>query len=584
MKNIIFLLSFLTASSNAQYFGDLSAEKSFEQSSLYFKNHFLNTYGIASFANVSPYFIPDDPFLRLHVNPANDIGPRNYFYLDLRGDYKNKDIPGYNSNNDMRLFAPGHYYDPRWNTMTREDPQPLFSLGGLIHPFHGRLEKMWVGGTYQLINKTEEFYVVPSWIYLAEKGFDSFGNAVPSQSIPIIDRFATKNEMSTDAHLFSTFAGWPVTPRLSIGVSLSGVLHKRNGEYLNSSQDLSNAISLWESFQQQKRTNNYNHWDGNGGVVYQINDSTCAGVKLGYLQGRAKQNYSITDSSRYNYYENATNYSNSLTNNLTRQSWVHDGRMWYVGLNYEKKMDKLSLSASYRYALTDIDQTNSSTIRDTSNYISQYRYDTTTYHYTAVNGVSDRRHGNGATKRYEHEFSLRGVFTISPKGRIITGIYLRQDHSRSTSNEPVEARRYSQYGYNSNSGYNSLQENKRLEWSHNTRLRQIKIPVIALYEISDKWTSTVGLNHVINRWRFDEETIAYYTTRMSNNNDVIQSKSNFGERFVDKNKNQSDSFMDVFAGLDVKLSKNFSINTLLNPDFKDDFKIRQWWLGFKVNY
>ncbi|HES59957.1 MAG TPA: hypothetical protein ENO18_05940, partial [Caldithrix sp.] len=63
---VLILLPFLLL---AQYYGERVTEKSFESSDLFFNSYYLNTFGIYNFRNVATGLF-DDPFLRLHLNPA----------------------------------------------------------------------------------------------------------------------------------------------------------------------------------------------------------------------------------------------------------------------------------------------------------------------------------------------------------------------------------------------------------------------------------------------------------------------------------------------------------------------------------
>ena len=67
---VLLLLLFIPMTLSAQYYGERVTEKSFEQSNVFFKSNYLNTFGLFRFHNVAPGLI-EDPFLDLHVNPAN---------------------------------------------------------------------------------------------------------------------------------------------------------------------------------------------------------------------------------------------------------------------------------------------------------------------------------------------------------------------------------------------------------------------------------------------------------------------------------------------------------------------------------
>ncbi|MCH7487331.1 MAG: hypothetical protein IIC04_10130, partial [Proteobacteria bacterium] len=87
-SKLLILMLILPFTLSAQYYGERVTEKSFERSNVYFKSNFLNTFGLFRFKNVAPGLI-EDPFLDLHLNPANLPEFQNktaLIYLDFRGD------------------------------------------------------------------------------------------------------------------------------------------------------------------------------------------------------------------------------------------------------------------------------------------------------------------------------------------------------------------------------------------------------------------------------------------------------------------------------------------------------------------
>jgi len=142
----IFLLIFLIGLNYfnplfAQYNNETVTEKSFEQSDLFFQSHYLNTFGVKDFRDVSVGLI-NDPFLNLQLNPANlprfEIG-NTHLYLDFRGDRTESDIVEdygwvYPAVYNQSIYRP-IIIDPRWYSNTRSEPEPIFSLGILTYPF-----------------------------------------------------------------------------------------------------------------------------------------------------------------------------------------------------------------------------------------------------------------------------------------------------------------------------------------------------------------------------------------------------------------------------------------------------------------
>src|SRR5665811_1862027 len=87
-QKIFFLILFSTIFVHPQYFNERSTEQNFEQSELYFKSHYLNTFGLFNFKKIAAGFF-NDPFLNLYLNPASfpDLGDDEVIlYIDFRGD------------------------------------------------------------------------------------------------------------------------------------------------------------------------------------------------------------------------------------------------------------------------------------------------------------------------------------------------------------------------------------------------------------------------------------------------------------------------------------------------------------------
>ena len=163
MKNLIVLILLLPVMTSAQYWGERTTEQSFEQSNLYFKNHYLNTFGVKYYKDVAVGLI-DDPFLNIELNPAiiPDIGDKEVLvYLDFRGDRTEPEIvehyiqPLYES---YSSYIPP--VDRRWFSETRTEPEPLVSLGIITFPVETLSDKFYLGGTYQLMLKEENYYDV----------------------------------------------------------------------------------------------------------------------------------------------------------------------------------------------------------------------------------------------------------------------------------------------------------------------------------------------------------------------------------------------------------------------------------------
>jgi hypothetical protein len=309
IATIYFVITISPGQMNAQYWQERTTEQSFEQSDLFFNSHYLNTFGLQSFQKVALGLI-DDPFLNLQLNPANlpDLKSKDMLiYLDFRGDRTESEL--------VSTYAVPFYYgpsidylrirDPRWFSITRKEKEPIFSLGILSYPVSDISRDIFIGGTYQFIYNEEKYYQVPYWIYNANYYYDSFGiKSEGVTDIPIEDRYSGKDEMNTEGHLFSFFAGYNVSDIISLGASLNGVIHNREGSYIHSSKDEfgQSDNSDWSNSNSQIRDQDYDHLDFSGGVKFSLSPKFAIGLKAGYLLGEADQNYNA--SSEYNYYQN----------------------------------------------------------------------------------------------------------------------------------------------------------------------------------------------------------------------------------------------------------------------------------------
>lgn len=581
-----------------QYYGERTTEQNFEQSELYFKSHFLNTFGLHNFKRISAGFF-DEPFLNLHLNPASnpDLGEDDLMvYFDFRGDrteipiLDNYVIPYYTMSS---IYYP--IIDRRWFTVTRTEPEPIFSLGVLHYPISDMTKDFFLGGTYQIVNRQEKFYSVPYGIYYPNYYLDAFGvRAEGLASIPIQDRYSGKDELSTVGHLFSAFSGYKISDDLKVGLSLNGVIHSRSGGYANNNQSEYGQTSdyKYSGLNSQERDQDYDHLDLSAGALYNISEKLSIGVKLGYLKGTAEQSYISVN--KYSYQNKTPNISNEWSYNFNdynnSQKWNQDGNSKYFSINFTRKIDhKKEFSGYYRYTNSDIDFNNSSSILDTSYYTSRYynSYDTAYYSYNGRNFTSDNRTGTGSRKNYMHEALLSFLWKFTEKTNVRTGIYYTSAISKVNSTEPVLALRKSAYNYNykstSQSGYNELFENKVLEWEYEGQSWSLQIPIIFDFILSEKFELMLGLNRILNGWEIKDKTTAYFTKRERNENGQVTSETNFGERYTQPKETITEDFTKIIAGVNVNLSNVLSIKLLVDPEFDNPdtfFRLAQWWLGF----
>jgi hypothetical protein len=602
---LVLLLIFITAINlmvplSAQYNDETVTEKSFEQSDLYFQSHFLNTFGLRNFRDVSVGLI-DDPFLNLHLNPARLPQFQHgstYIYLDFRGDRTEsavvQDYGIYPEYYDLRLYPPV-FIDPRWYGNTRQEPEPIFSLGILTYPL-GQKKNFFIGATYQLVHKDEPFYTVPDWIYYPHFGYDAYGSKVLEDDIPVVDRYAGVDEMSINAHLYSAFLGYRFSPRLSAAVSLNGVTHSREGAYLNSYRDEYGNVNDWDSrsLSSRERNQEYDHIDLGGGIQYQFSPEFSAGIKAGYLKGTADQLYNSADSSYYNYDPpgNNTGWSHHRNQSLTRQTWKQEGNTAYARINLSGQVHpKTRVTAYYRFAKTDIDLANSSVVNDTANYNSRWVWDDSViYRHYYNSSLFDLRAGEGVREKRDHRAALNFEWQLTPKNTLIAGIYYSRNKSKVLTLEPVSARFYweafyyeSQYHPDSTLQIYRRIEDKELEWQYQSNYWTVQIPVLTHFQFNEHWSMILGINRILENWEIKDQTTAYFSRREITEDGETRTETNFGERYTQPRRKISEDKTDFIAGFEAAISKQFRINLLLDPSFKDEFNIAQWWLSFRAN-
>lgn len=581
-----------------QYYGERSTEQNFEQSELYFKSHYLNTFGLFNFKKISSGFF-DDPFLNLYLNPASipNLGDDEIlFYVDFRGDRTEVPILG---NYVVPLYYTFDVYYPiidrRWFSISRSEPEPIFSLGVLNYPLKDLTENFFIGGTYQLINRQEKFYSVPYGIYYPNYYYDAFG--IKSQGlaeVPIQDRYSGKDELSTVGHLFSAYAGYKLNDDLNVGLSLNGVIHSREGGYGNNNQSEYSQLSdyIYSGYYGQERDQDYHHIDLSAGAMYKPTERFSVGLKVGFLSGKAEQNYSSTNKYFYQYKvpNVTTEWSYNINDYQNSQKWNHDGNSKYISLNFTRHVDnQKEFSGYYRYTNSDIDLNNSTSILDTSFYTSRYynSYDTAYYSYSGRSYTSDYRTGTGKRKVNMHEALLNFFWKLTDKASLRAGIYYNSTNSKVNSTEPVIALRKSSYNYvyknSSQGGYNELFEDKILKWEYEGQNWSLQIPIVFNFILNDKFEVILGLNRILNGWKIEDRTTAYFTKRERNENGQITIENNFGERYTQPTEKITEDFTKLMAGLNISITKSFKINLLVDPEFNNPttfLRLAQWWLGF----
>lgn len=597
MKQVLFLVLILTGFSFAQYYNERSTEQSFEKSELYFKSALLNPYGLFSIKEVS-YGLIDNPFIRLSLNPANLPSQKDetVFYLDFRGDRTLIENHGISMDtrpyfNDM-LFSP----DPRLISTTRAEQEPFLSLGVLTYPLKDVLGDLFVGVTYQFTNQKERFYSSPYSIYGNRLFYDGFGIRVSEgamSDVPIVDRYGGKDEMKTKTHLLTLFTGYALSEKLNFGLSINTALHSRKGELSNLNRDEYGATNNGEWFSSNRNTNKqeYNHIDFSAGLTYAISDLTSAGIKAGFLNGNVDQ--ATLSSSEYLYSRNTPNVSPdwnySFSTSSSIQKWEHKGNVLYGGTQFSHQLkNNIVVSGYYSLAYSDIDLTNSSTIKDTSSFTSKWNYNNQWSRYSGKSSLKDNRSATGKRENYDHQLFMGVKVPLLNQTTLSTGLFYGYSTSSVNSSEPVYAFRYSKHqSSSSENNYNysnelSLLENKRLEWTYTSKKWSLQIPVLLNFVVNENWTIMTGVNQVMNEWEITEQTTAYFTQRRKVENGVVKNETNFGERYSEPDKSYTEDYSQLFAGVELSFSKIFKVRLLMEPELVEGLRVNQWWLGFET--
>ncbi len=599
MKKIFLLIVLLPLVSFAQYNQERTTEQSFENSDLFFKSHYLNTFGLYRFKQVSAGLI-DDPFLNLYINPAYQPNLGNsdaLIYIDFRNDrtevklFDAYVVPMYYYS-DLRIMPP-YYPDPRWLTVARSEPEPIISIGILTNPISEITKNFFIGGSYQLMHKQEKFYQMPYWIYYPNFYVDALGGVRAGlENVPIIDRFAGKDEMTLEGHLFAFYTGYKITDNLSLGASFNGISHSRNGGYLNSYQDEYGTTDKTENKYSQllERNQKYNHSDFSLGAIYHFFEKSLFGIKAGLLNGNADQDYASQSSYYYKY--NIPNVSSNWwlneSNSSTSQNWKHEGSLKYYGVNFKHELKEgKEISGFYRYSYGDEDITNSSVIFDTSYYSSRWAWDTSWSMYRGSSVVKDNRKGEGYRKRYNHEALLSFKSQLTSGIFVTLGLYYNSVTTDYFTREPVIVLRSS--SYNRTSSYwgaysysQKLFEDKLLEWNYNSRIWSMQVPLLLNFDISKNFSLMLGVNRILTGSEIKEITIAYFKKRERDDNGNVKTETNFGERYIQPTKKFTESYFDFVANFNINITDAFKARLLLDPEFDPEIRVSQWWLSFEL--
>ncbi len=592
-----FLLILIPVVLFAQYWGERPNEKSFENTSVYFKDFYLNPYALYQFDRVSPGLL-DDVFLQSYLNPAaipQDSTAANQFYIDFRGDRSASPMRFYVAPTPYRYDASMSYYpyDPRWYTVTRTEPEPLFSLG-----LSRRLSPNWYANIgYQFVFKEESYYQTPTWIYNARYGKDAMGAALTDESAtPVVDRSAGEDGMHTRGHFFAANLAYRINEQWSAGFHFNGVSHTRSGEYgrLRRDEYSSDNDGNWFSLYSKKRNNRYFHWAGGVGIQAKMSPKLTLSFKTSYLYGKAQQSYSKSDSSFYGHtwqYNTEHNYHHSSRAGATSQNWEREGKTLsgLFQLQYRWNANS-SMQFYYRYAQHSADLQNRSFIRDTSFYAGEYVRTNYQSRYSSWSYLRDQRHAWGDFSRKSHQAMLSFRWLETKRTRVHLGFFFSDNFYQTQTTEPVIAASRSQYNsYRNEDGQeenwvcsHSLYEDKTLIWNTNTEKQSIQIPIMLRIKITEQWSLMLAVNRIWDYWRVKEVTTAYFKVRNRKDNAEVKNETNFGERYTEPTRTFSEDTIAFMSGLTIRISPKFQINIMANPQFVPEWRVMQWWLGFRI--
>ncbi len=603
LPQYVVALCLLTAFASAQYNSETVTEKSFENSSAFFESHFLNPYGLNTYRDLAVGFIRN-PFLDIQQNPANlpklENG-RTHIYLDFRGDRNEEALvesfatPVY-AGLDV---ATSYYYpiiDPRWYAVSRQEPEPVFSLGAMTYLTDPDKNPLLIGGSYQLVHRNDPFYQVPNYIYASRFGYSSAldEGAVVNQ-VPIIDRYSGSDELITQGHYFSGFLGYGLGSRVNLGLSLNAVVHDRDGIYRNASQDEFGSIDDWERFSDNSRERDqaYEHIDLSGGLRFQVSDASAFGIKAGVLNGRADQTFSSFDTSFYDYQSRGLddNRSFNISGGNTSQSWERDGSTIYGRLHFDRHInDDATLRAQYRFSQSDVDLVNSSAISDTGYYESRWTYNTQSSEGFYEHFLSDVRSATGTREKTAHLGQVAIEWTLSRRSTLLTGINYMRSNTIINTIEPVIARQNTQsfYTWTYQGSQDTSQyvyrnfEDKTLDWNYESSQWSIQIPVLARFQVSKNWRLMLGVNRILRDWNIKEVTTARFRIRERTDRGTTSSETNFGERYTQPNQKLTEQSTDFISSVEAQISEKLRINLLVEPDFEEGIRFNQVWLTFQA--
>ena len=119
-------------------------------------------------------------------------------------------------------------------------------------------------------------------------------------------------------------------------------------------------------------------------------------------------------------------------------------------------------------------------------------------------------------------------------------------------------------------------------WDYKSNYWTVQIPVIFDFRFSENWGMNLGVNKIIESWDITDVTTAYFSLRERLENNEIKRETNFGERYTQPVKKDSEDSFKIFASFDATISDAFKVRIMLDPELEHQFRIAQWWLSFEA--
>ncbi len=577
---LLILLSFVFTI-QAQYSDTRVLEKQFENSDLYFKRFYLNTFGLKHFSDVSSGFF-SDPFSRVKLNPTfglTDTSRHCHFYFDYRSD-RMEEIP--RSFIRPMVYAPGTDIiapNPRWYRISRTEPQPVFSAG-----FRSRIaSRFHFTAVYQFIYKEEPYYRQP---YYWDR-LETYYNGFKAEETPVVSYQRKQNQTLTRAHLLATYLAYRIRPNLWAGVGANFVSHKRNADYLylnNDRFDQTNYASNADN-----RNLSYWHNDFSLGLNWLASQAWQFGIQVGRLKGRARQSEAYLDSMYVSFGNGHSYYHRETVSHFD-----HSGNRYYTTLTFQFSPNPHQrLFAFLNYARLQNDLRNRSDVDNRDLWIYQFRNGLEYERSSSVSTLTSRRTDNGTLNEHLLESMISLRITQNKRNIMRVGFYYSYLNGKKHVTEPapvdvnyqyhVEENDQAQGPYSYDNTY-LYQEDKTLYWTYRYTRYSLQMPIYGWHKVNRNLAFFVIINKVWTAWKTSEKIDAYYKDWYKLTDNQETHKQNFIKRYeLQPGQNETKDSSDLALGFEVRPIKNVLVRYLINPDWDDSSHISQWWLSIYLN-